>query len=138
MNWLLNLSYLSNNWWIHRYLYDVWFLYIMNKLKNIKGSSKEYNISITNRHKIAQNRNMNLVNIWSNPTNSCPKWDKFDSILIQSLVLQFKEEEEDENLESLMSKLKIQDWVSSKQHDQNDEALIVADCNDAVTNKEKE
>ena len=55
----------------------------------------------------------------------------------QSLVLQFKENEKSENLESLMSKLYFQDCASPKQHDQNDEAQVVVDCNDAVIGKKK-
>ena len=55
-----------------------------------------------------------------------------------SLVLQFQEEENDENLESLMSKLNIQDCTFSKQNYQNDKALVVVDCNDAVIEKERE
>ena len=31
-----------------------------------------------------------------------------------------------------MSKLSIQDYTSQKQHDQNDKAQVVVDCNDAV------
>ena len=37
-----------------------------------------------------------------------------------------------------MFKLCIQDWTSPIQCDQNDEALIVLDCNDAVTEKVRE
>ena len=37
-----------------------------------------------------------------------------------------------------MSKLKIQDCTSPKQHDQNYKALVVADCNAAVIEKERE
>ena len=37
-----------------------------------------------------------------------------------------------------MSKLNIQDCKSPKQHDQNDKALVVVDCNDAVIEKERE
>ena len=37
-----------------------------------------------------------------------------------------------------MSKLNIQDYTSLKQHVQNDKALVVVDCNDAVTDKEKD
>ena len=37
-----------------------------------------------------------------------------------------------------MSKLNIQDCTSPKQHDQNDKALVVFDCNDAVIEKENE
>ena len=37
-----------------------------------------------------------------------------------------------------MSKLHIQDCTSPKQHDQNDKALVVVDCNDAVIKKEQE
>ena len=37
-----------------------------------------------------------------------------------------------------MSKLNIQDCTSSKQHDQNDKAQVVVDCNDAVIGKERE
>ena len=111
----------------------------MNKLrKNIKGSSKEYNISTINCPKIEQKRSIRQANIWSSPTNSRPKRAKLDPILNQSLVLQFKEEEKDENLESLMSKLNIQDCTSPKQHDQNDEALVVVDSNDAVIKNERE
>ena len=34
-----------------------------------------------------------------------------------------------------MSKLNIQDCTSQKQHDQNDKAQVVVDCNDAVIEK---
>ena len=34
-----------------------------------------------------------------------------------------------------MSTVNIQDCTSPKQHDQNDEALMVVDCNDAVLEK---
>ena len=37
-----------------------------------------------------------------------------------------------------MSKLNIQDCTSQKQHDQNDKAQVVVDCNDAVIEKERE
>ena len=37
-----------------------------------------------------------------------------------------------------MSKLNIQDCTSPKQYDQNDKALVVVDCNDAVIEKERE
>ena len=63
------------------------------------------------------------ANIWSSPTNSRPKQAKLDPILNQSLVRQFKEEEKDENLESLMSELDIQDCTSPKLHDQNDSPI---------------
>ena len=111
----------------------------MSKLrKNRKGSSKRYNMSIIDSPKIAQKRSMRQANIWSSPTNSRPKRAKLDPILNQSLVRQFKEEEKDENLESLMSKLNIQDCTSPKQHDQNDKAQVVVDCNDAVIETERE
>ena len=71
-------------------------------------------------------------------SNSRPKWAKLDPILNQSLVLQFKEEEKFEILESLMSKLNIQDCTSQKQHNQIDKAQVVVDCNDAVIDKERE
>ena len=63
---------------------------------------------------------------------------KLDPILNQNLVRQFKEEEKDENLESLISKLNIQDCTSPKQHDQNDKAQVVVDCNDTVIETERE
>ena len=111
----------------------------MSKLrKNKKGSSKRYNMSIIDCPKIGQKRSMRQANIWSSPANSRPKRVKLDPILNQSLVRQFKEEKKDENLESLMSKLNIQDCTSSKQYDQNDKALVVVDCNDAVIEKERE
>ena len=37
-----------------------------------------------------------------------------------------------------MSKLNIQDCISQKQHDQNDKAQVVVDCNDAIIEKERE
>ena len=37
-----------------------------------------------------------------------------------------------------MSKLNIQDCTSQKQHDQNDKAQVVVDCNDAVIENERE
>ena len=43
----------------------------------------------------------------------------------------------DENLESLMSKLSIQDCTSLKQHNQNDKAQVVVDCNDVVIENER-
>ena len=111
----------------------------MSKLrKNIKGSSKRYNMSIIDSPKIGQKRSMCQANIWSSPTNSRPKRAKLDPILNQSFVRQLKEEEKDENLESLMSKLKIQDCTSPKQHDKNDKAQVVVDCNDAVIDREQE
>ena len=111
----------------------------MSKLrKNRKGSSQRYNMSIIDSPKIGQKRSMRQANIWSSPTNSRPKRAKFDPILSQSLVRQFKEEEKDENLESLMSKLNIQDCTSPKQHDQNDKAQVVVDCNDVVIETERE
>ena len=36
-----------------------------------------------------------------------------------------------------MFKLNIQDCTSPKQHDQNDKAQVVVDCNDAVIEKER-
>ena len=95
-------------------------------------------MSIVDSPKIGQIRSMRQANIWSSLTNSRPKRAKLDPILNQSLVFQFKEEEKDENLESLMSKINIQDCTSSKQHDQNDKALVVVDCNDTVIEKERE
>ena len=94
-------------------------------------------MSIIDSPKIRQKRGTYQANIWFSPTNSRPKRVKLDPILNQSLVLQFKEEEKDENLESLMFKLHIQDCTSLKQHDQNNKALVVVDCNDAVTEEEK-
>ena len=111
----------------------------MSKLrKNIKGSSKRYNMSIIDSPKIRHKRSMRQAKIWSSSTNSSPKRAKLDPILNQSLVLQFKEEEKYENLESLISKLSIQDCTFPKQHDQNDKARVVVDCNDAVIEKERE
>ena len=69
---------------------------------------------------------------------SLPKRAKFDPILNQSFVLQFKEVEKEENLESLMVKLNIQDYTSPKKHDQNDEARVVVDCNDVVIEIERQ
>ena len=95
----------------------------MSKLRsNIKGSSNRYNMSIVDSLKIGQKRSMHQANIWSSPTNSRPKRSKLDLILNQSLLPQFKKEVKDENLESLMSKLNIQDCTSPKQHDLNDKA----------------
>ena len=37
-----------------------------------------------------------------------------------------------------MFKLSIQDCTSSKQHNQNENALVVIDCNDAVIETERE
>ena len=37
-----------------------------------------------------------------------------------------------------MFKLSIQDCTSSKQHNQNENALVVIDCNDAVIEAERE
>ena len=37
-----------------------------------------------------------------------------------------------------MSKLNIQDCTSQKQHNQNDKAQVVVDCNDTVIEKERE
>ena len=37
-----------------------------------------------------------------------------------------------------MSKLSIQDCTSPKQHDQNNKALVVVDCNEAVIQKERD
>ena len=46
--------------------------------------------------------------------------------------------EKDENLESLISKLNIQDCTSPKQHYQNYKAQVVVDCNDAAIETESE
>ena len=109
----------------------------MSKLrKNRKGSSQRYNMSIIDSPKIAQKRSMRQANIWSNPTNSRPKRAKLDSILNQSLVLQFKKMK-NKNLESLMSKLNIQDCTSPKQHDQNDKSLVVVYYNNSVIERKK-
>ena len=120
------------------HIYTKLDFFIMSKLrKNRKGSSKRYNMSIIDSPKIGQKRSMRQAKISSSHSNSRPKRAKFDPILNQSLVRQFKEEEKDENLESLMPKLNIQD-ISPKQHDQNDKAQVVVDCNDAVIEKERE
>ena len=37
-----------------------------------------------------------------------------------------------------MFKLSIQDCTSSKQHNQNENAIVVKDCNDAVIEDERE
>ena len=71
-------------------------------------------MSIIDSPKIGQKRSMRQANIWYSPTNSRPKRAKLDPIMNQSLVRQFKEEEKDENLESLISKLNIQDCTSPK------------------------
>ena len=118
--------------------YMSFYDFIMSKLwRNRKGSSKRYNMSIIDSPKIRK-RSMRKANIWSSQTNSHVKRAKLDPILNQSFVLQFKEEEKDENLEFLMFKLNILDCTSPKQHDQNYNALIVVDCNDAVVEKERE
>ena len=88
--------------------------------------------------KFDKKRRMRQANVYSSPTNSSPKRAKLDPILNQSFVRQFKEEEKDENLESLMFKLNIQDCTFPKQHDQNNKALVVVDCHDAVIEKERE
>ena len=78
------------------------------------------------------------VNILSSPTNSRLKKAKLAPILNWSLVLQFKEEEKDEDLESLMSKLNIQDYTYRNSMIEMIKTLLVVDCNDAVIEKEKE
>ena len=60
---------------------------------------------------------------------------QIDLIPNQSVLLQFKEEEKDEHLESLLSQPNTQDSTSSKQHYQNDEALIVEYFKGAVIEK---
>ena len=65
----------------------------MRKLRrNIKESSKRYNMNMIDSPVIGQKRSMLQAKIWSSHSNSRPKWAKLDPILNQSLVLQFKEE----------------------------------------------
>ena len=71
------------------YLYEAWFFFTMRKLKrNIKGSSKIYNMNMIDSPMIGQKRSMLQAKIWY----SRSKWAKLDPILNQSLVLRFKEE----------------------------------------------
>ena len=75
------------------HIYTKLDFFTMRKLRrNIKGSSKRYNINMIDSPMIGQKSSMFQAKIWSSHSNSRPKWAKLDPIMNQSLVLQFKEE----------------------------------------------